>query len=161
LDEGIPLLTRRRGDEHAIALALFLDAGHRHLDDEPVEALVAHDEVRAAAEDSDAEAAQTSPAHAGDDGRFVSRDQVEAGGTAELERGPRRERDALEDVDRRDHGAGMRSRPFMYPRRASGTSTEPSACWFCSRMATSVRPIARPEPLSVCAKRGLAFGSGR
>jgi hypothetical protein len=34
-------------------------------------------------------------------------------------------------------------------------STEPSACWPFSRMATQVRPTARPLPLRVCAKAGL------
>ena len=33
--------------------------------------------------------------------------------------------------------------------------TEPSACWWFSSTATSVRPTARPEPLSVCTSSGL------
>jgi hypothetical protein len=28
-------------------------------------------------------------------------------------------------------------------------TTEPSACWYCSMIATIVRPIAMPEPLRV------------
>ncbi len=43
----------------------------------------------------------------------------------------------------------------MYGRSASGTCTDPSACWYCSRMATTVRPMATPLPFSVWARRGL------
>ncbi len=43
----------------------------------------------------------------------------------------------------------------MYGRSASGISTVPSACWYCSRIATTVRPIATPLPFKVCARRGF------
>jgi len=46
----------------------------------------------------------------------------------------------------------MRDAPFMYFRSASGMTIEPSACWQFSRIAINVRPMARPEPLSVCTK---------
>jgi hypothetical protein len=39
--------------------------------------------------------------------------------------------------------------------------TLPSACWFCSRIAMMVRPIASPDPFSVWTSRGFALGSGR
>ena len=42
-----------------------------------------------------------------------------------------------------------RSRPPTYGRSLSGMITEPSACWYCSMIATIVRPIATPDPLSV------------
>ena len=32
----------------------------------------------------------------------------------------------------------------------------PSGCWLFSRMATSRREVARPEPLSVCTRNGLS-----
>ena len=44
---------------------------------------------------------------------------------------------------------------------AAGTRTEPSGCWLFSRIAASVRPTARPEPFSVCTKRGFPFSSAR
>src|ERR1700704_2095696 len=47
--------------------------------------------------------------------------------------------------------------PFMYSRRAPGTVTDPSAFWQFSRIATRVRPTARPEPFSVCTGSGLPF----
>ena len=34
--------------------------------------------------------------------------------------------------------------------KTSGIITEPSSCWKFSSIAANVRPIARPEPLSVC-----------
>src|SRR6266850_8111594 len=40
--------------------------------------------------------------------------------------------------------------PLMYSRKALGTVTDPSAFWQFSRIATRVRPTARPEPFSVC-----------
>ena len=43
----------------------------------------------------------------------------------------------------------MRSIPFMYVLRASGTTTEPSAFWYCSRMASIVRLVARAVLFSV------------
>ena len=43
----------------------------------------------------------------------------------------------------------MRSSPPIYGRKASGMQTVPSACWYCSNMATTVRPTARPEPFRV------------
>jgi hypothetical protein len=53
-------------------------------------------------------------------------------------------------------GAGMLASPPTYGRSASGMPIDPSARWYCSRIATSVRPIATPEPLSVCAGRGFS-----
>jgi soluble lytic murein transglycosylase-like protein len=47
------------------------------------------------------------------------------------------------------------SRPPMYGRRTAGMVTLPSACWLFSRMATSVRPTARPEPFRVWQSSGL------
>ena len=49
----------------------------------------------------------------------------------------------------------------MKGRSTSGTITVPSSCWYCSRIAINVRPTARAEPFSVCARRGFALGSGR
>ena len=43
----------------------------------------------------------------------------------------------------------MTSRPPRYLRSTSGTTTEPSARWFCSTMAGKMREVARPEPLRV------------
>ena len=48
------------------------------------------------------------------------------------------------------------SKPPTYGRSAAGTITEPSACWYCSRIATSVRPIAMPDPFSVWTGRGFS-----
>ena len=48
----------------------------------------------------------------------------------------------------------------MYGRSAAGTTTEPSACWYCSRIATIVRPTAMPEPLSVWTGRGFRLALG-
>src|SRR5437879_12324000 len=45
----------------------------------------------------------------------------------------------------------------MYSRRALGTVTDPSAFWQFSRIATRVRPTARPEPFRVCTASGLPF----
>jgi hypothetical protein len=54
----------------------------------------------------------------------------------------------------------IRSKP-VYGRNASGITTEPSACCPCSSTATSVRPIAKPLPLSVWTRRGFSPGAGR
>ena len=51
--------------------------------------------------------------------------------------------------------ARILSCPPMKGRSADGTVTEPSAFWKFSRIATSVRPTARPEPFSVCTSAGL------
>ena len=48
----------------------------------------------------------------------------------------------------------MTSSPPMYGRSASGTTTLPSGCWYCSRMAIITRGSARPDPLSVCTYSG-------
>ena len=58
-------------------------------------------------------------------------------------------------------GGEIRSTPPTYGRRAGGTATEPSAAWYCSRIATRVRPTARPEPLRVWTGRGLSPAPGR
>jgi hypothetical protein len=42
------------------------------------------------------------------------------------------------------------SAPPMYGRSTSGMTTLPSSCWKFSRMATTVRPTASPEPFRVC-----------
>ena len=47
------------------------------------------------------------------------------------------------------------SKPFMYGCSTSGIATLPSAFWKFSRIATKVRPTARPEPFSVCSSSGL------
>ena len=56
---------------------------------------------------------------------------------------------------------GNRAMVYMEVSVASGTFTLPSSCWHCSRIATSVRPIARPDPLMVCTGCGLVLGAGR
>ena len=43
---------------------------------------------------------------------------------------------------------------------AAGMVMLPSAFWWFSSTATRARPTARPEPLSVCTKRGLPPPSG-
>jgi len=43
----------------------------------------------------------------------------------------------------------MRFIPFMYFRRASGTTTDPSAFWYCSRMASIFWLVARAVLFSV------------
>lgn len=53
---------------------------------------------------------------------------------------------------RRLAGFTMRSVPTL-SRRTSGTRTEPSGCWNCSRIAGKMRLVARAEPLSVWTKR--------
>ena len=63
---------------------------------------------------------------------------------------PDRRRGAVQDA-----AAPRRATPPMYGRSASGTVTEPSAFWKFSSTATSVRPTASPEPLSVCTRSGL------
>lgn len=55
----------------------------------------------------------------------------------------------------------IRSNPPMYGRNTGGITTDPSACWKFSSTATTVRPTARPEPLSVWTNSGLAFSSSR
>ena len=50
----------------------------------------------------------------------------------------------------------IRSRPPMYGRSAAGITTDPSACWLFSRIATRVRPTANPDPFSVCTKSFLS-----
>src|SRR5262249_25809517 len=56
-----------------------------------------------------------------------------------------------------DHAyLAIRSSPPTYDRSAGGTTTLPSACWYCSRIATIVRPIAMPEPFSVWIGRGFS-----
>lgn len=67
------------------------------------------------------------------------------------------ERDALTD---RRHGR-MWVSPPVYGWSASGTRTEPSGSWYCSRIATSVRPTARPEPLRVFTNLGFSLAPGR
>jgi hypothetical protein len=62
---------------------------------------------------------------------------------------PEQQRGAFQDA------ASRRATPPMYGRSASGTITEPSAFWKFSSTATSVRPTASPEPLSVCTRSGL------
>jgi hypothetical protein len=47
------------------------------------------------------------------------------------------------------------SRPSMYGLSAGGITTDPSFCWQFSRIATSVRPTASPEPLSVWTSSAL------
>ena len=54
-----------------------------------------------------------------------------------------------------------RSRPPRYGRSGSGTTTEPSGCWWVSISAAIVRGNARADPFSVCTSSGLAVGSGR
>ena len=49
----------------------------------------------------------------------------------------------------------------MLLRSTSGTTTEPSASWWTSRIAATVRASASPDPLSVWTTSGLAPGSGR
>ena len=44
----------------------------------------------------------------------------------------------------------------MYGRSAGGIKIEPSACWYCSKIATIVRPTASPEPLRVWANSAFA-----
>ena len=46
----------------------------------------------------------------------------------------------------------MTSMPPRYFLRTSGTTTEPSARWFCSTMAGKIREVARPEPFRVWTK---------
>ncbi len=41
------------------------------------------------------------------------------------------------------------SAPPMYFLSASGMTTVPSGCWKFSRIATTVRPTARPDPFNV------------
>ena len=43
----------------------------------------------------------------------------------------------------------------------SGTTTEPSARWFCSTMAGKMRLVARPEPFRVWTNSGLPVASRR
>ena len=52
--------------------------------------------------------------------------------------------------------AAMRSSPPMYGRSTCGIRMLPSACWYCSKIATRVRPSGRPEPLRVWTWRGLS-----
>ena len=85
--------------------------------------------------------------------------------TAPTRRGPwTLELDPREAVQRLPRSPGYRplitSQP-MNGRSTSGTITLPSSCWYCSRMATTVRPTASAEPLSVCTSRGFALGSAR
>ena len=47
----------------------------------------------------------------------------------------------------------------MYFLRASGMTTEPSACWQFSSMAATVLPTARPEPLRVWTNSALPVSS--
>lgn len=48
------------------------------------------------------------------------------------------------------HAPGSsRAMPPMYGRNATGIVTDPSAFWPFSRIATSVRPTASPEPFNV------------
>ena len=47
------------------------------------------------------------------------------------------------------------SRPSMYGRSAAGMVTEPSFSWQFSRIATSVRPTASPDPFSVWTNSAL------
>ncbi len=49
----------------------------------------------------------------------------------------------------------------MKVRRDFGDEDAAVGCWNCSKMATQVRPMARPEPFSVCSSFGLPLGSGR
>ena len=121
---------------------------------------------------------QTSPQHAGGGGgirtheafarRFSrplpSTTRPPLRGPASVARPPREAR-----VPRRDLGAGTAAGPQvramtsvrMYGRRTSGTTTEPSGCWYVSRRPANTRANARPEPLSVWTSSGLAPGSGR
>src|SRR5690606_17859783 len=61
--------------------------------------------------------------------------------------------DVERDEERACHATGVRtSRPPRYGRRPSGTRTEPSACWWFSRIATIQRVVAS-VPLRVATMR--------
>ena len=53
------------------------------------------------------------------------------------------------------------SMPPRYLRSTSGTTTLPSARWFCSTMAGKMRDVARPEPLRVWTNSVLPVASRR
>ena len=55
----------------------------------------------------------------------------------------------------------MRSRPPRYGRSGSGTTTDPSGCWWVSSSAAIVRGSARPDPLRVWTSSGFAPARGR
>ena len=61
----------------------------------------------------------------------------------------RHDRHAGQQRSRPETQALSLASPPMYGRSTAGTVTLPSAFWKFSRMATSVRPTASPEPLSV------------
>ena len=120
----------------------------RRSDHQPVEAGVADDDVAAAAEDRDrAVACRAAQRNASTSVRVVVRLHEPARGAAQLERGARRERHALCAARAllRPRAQRITSSPPMYGTSACGTRTLPSACWYCSRIATSVRPIASPS----------------
>lgn len=54
-----------------------------------------------------------------------------------------------DNAPRPETQATITSSPPMYCRKTAGTVTLPSAFWLFSRMATSVRPTANPEPFKV------------
>ena len=69
-----------------------------------------------------------------------------------------REDDGWREATHQAFGSST-STPPMYGWSAGGIFTLPSACWCCSRIATSVRPVARPEPFRVWSSRGFFMPS--
>ena len=89
-----------------------LDATHAHADDEAIDARIADDEVRAAAQDAERDAARPRPRPGVRDRRFVLGVDEEARGTPDAQRAVGREQDVLVgDHAFRAPGPARASRP--------------------------------------------------
>src|SRR6185503_4733242 len=150
-DQRVPRLTRRRVQRDHRAAHLVPHAALAERDHQAVEACIRYHHVAAAAEQRHALALLRRPAQRRDQLRVARDLREQPRRAAQPERGARRERHSTFDLRQRvDRVQRSTSTPPMYGTSTSGTRTLPSACWYCSSTATSVRPSGRPEPLSVC-----------